>query len=98
MRDTQLSKITVESKLAKIVTMKQLDANFALIERNAFFENRNSKINQLQANLSNSVREQHRSSLSIAYAAKYARIWLEKVRQRKAARAEEAEKLRAGIF
>ena len=47
LRTTQLAKITVESKLSKIVTMKQLDANFSMIERNSFFENRNSKINQL---------------------------------------------------
>ena len=28
LRQTQLNKITVDSKLSKIVTMKQLDANF----------------------------------------------------------------------
>jgi len=76
--------------LAKIVTIKQLDANFSLIERNQFFESRNNKISQLNANLSNSVKEQHKSSLSVAYAAKYARIWLEKVRKRKAERAIES--------
>ena len=86
LRATQLSKITVESKLAKITTMKQLDANFAMIEKNHFFENRSNKISQLNANLSNSVKEQHKSSLSISYAAKYARIWLKKVRERKATR------------
>ena len=80
----------MESKLAKIVTIKQLDANFSLIERNQFFESRNNKISQLNANLSNSVKEQHKSSLSVAYAAKYARIWLEKVRKRKAERAIES--------
>jgi hypothetical protein len=91
LRATQLSKITVESKLAKITTMKQLDANFAMIEKNHFFENRSNKISQLNANLSNSVKEQHKSSLSISYAAKYARIWLKKVRERKAAREMSAQ-------
>ena len=54
--------------------------------RSIFFENRRNKISQLNANLSNSVKEQHKSSQAIAWAAKYARIWLEKVRQRKANR------------
>jgi hypothetical protein len=71
--------------------MKQLDQNFAIIDRNNFFENRKTKISQLNANLSNSVKEQHRASLSVSYAAKYARIWLEKVRQRKTERAIAAE-------
>lgn len=66
--------------MSKIVTMKQLDANFLMIERNTFFDNRNNKVSQLSTNLSNSVKEQYRSSLSIAYAAKYARIWIDKVR------------------
>ena len=83
LRETQLSKITIDSKLSKIVTMKQLDANFMMIERNQFFDNRNTKVSQLNTNLSNSVKEQYVSSQSIAYAAKYARIWLEKVRERK---------------
>ena len=60
--------------------MKQLDANFLMIERNQFFDNRNNKVSQLNTNLSNSVKEQYSQSQSIAYAAKYARIWLEKVR------------------
>ena len=58
-----------------------------LIERNAFFENRNSNISKLNANLSNSIKDQFKQSQSVAYAAKYARIWLEKVRKRKAERA-----------
>ena len=91
MRETKLAKITSEAKLAKIVTIKQLDANFTTIERNTFFENRKSKISSLNTTLSNSVKEQYRSSLSMSYAAKYARIWLEKVRQRKAERAMLAE-------
>ena len=70
----------MESKLAKIMTMRQLNENFSIIEKNKFFENRKNKISQLNANLSNSVKEQHKSSLSVAYAAKYARIWIEKVR------------------
>ena len=83
LRKTQLDKITIDSKLSKIVTMKQLDANFLMIERNSFFDNRKTKVSQLQNNLSNSVQEQYQSSQSIAYAAKYARIWLQKVRERK---------------
>ena len=57
LRKTQLEKITLESKLAKIITMKQLDANMAMIERNQFFESRKTKITQLNANLSDSVKE-----------------------------------------
>ena len=64
--------------------MKQLDSNFAMIERNQFFESRKNKNTQLNANLSNSVKEQYKSSSAISSAAKYARIWIEKVRQRKA--------------
>lgn len=56
--------------------MKQLDANFSVIESNKFFENRQNNISQLNANLSNSVKDQYNSSKSVAYAAKYARIWL----------------------
>lgn len=77
----------MESKLAKIVTLKQLDTNFTIIERNQFFESRKTKISQLTANLSNSVKEQHKLSQSVAFAAKYARIWIEKVRQRRMERA-----------
>ena len=69
--------------------MKQLDQNFAMIERNEFFESRKTKITQLNANLSNSVKEQYKASLATSYAAKYARIWIDKVRQRKAQREEQ---------
>lgn len=80
LRDAKLDNMTIDSKLAKIVSMRQLEASSLLIERNQFFENRNTKISQLNKNLSNSVKDQHRSCLSISYAAKYARIWLEKTR------------------
>lgn len=80
--------MAIDSKLSKIITLKQLDANAVMIERNQFFENRNNKLSQLNKNLSNSVKDQHKSCLSISYAAKYARIWLEKVRERKAERME----------
>ena len=44
LRKTQQEKITVESKLAKIMTMRQLNVNFSIIEKNKFFENRKNKI------------------------------------------------------
>ena len=44
LRKTQQEKITVESKLAKIMTMRQLNENFSIIEKNKFFENRKNKI------------------------------------------------------
>lgn len=44
LRDSKLQKMAIDSKLSKIVTMKQLEANALLIERNQFFENRNNKI------------------------------------------------------
>ena len=47
LRKTQLEKITIDSKLSKIVTMKQLDANFLMIERNSFFDSRKTKVSQL---------------------------------------------------
>ena len=70
-----------------MIQTKELDANFKIIEQNRFFEHKKSKGTQLQANLSTSIKEQHKSSLSTAYAAKYARIWLEKVRERRQQRA-----------
>ena len=42
----------------------------------------------MNANLSNSVKGQYKASKGWSYAAKYARIWMEKVRQRKAKREE----------
>ena len=44
------------------------------------------------------MKDQHKSSLSVAYAAKYARIWLEKVRERKAERAMDAERLKDALW
>ena len=67
--------------------IKQLDGEFKQIENNKFFESRKQNISSLKANLSNSVKEQHKASLSVAYAAKYARIWIDKVRKRKNERA-----------
>ena len=63
--------------------MKQLDSNFSLIERNTYFEARNTKSAQSGGNLSMSVKDQYKASLATFYAAKYARIWIEKVKQRK---------------
>ena len=94
LRKEKLSKLTIEAKLNAMAQVKEIDENFAKIFGSSeFFEKRKNKISQLNANLSNSVKEQHKSSLSVAYAAKYARIWLEKVRQRKAERAMDQERL-----
>ena len=57
LRKTQLGKITVESKLSKIVTLRELDSNQTMIENNQFFEHRNSKLSQLNTNLASSVKE-----------------------------------------
>ena len=69
--------------------MKELDVNFAKIESNQFFEGLKTNTTQLNSNLSNSVKEQYKASLGWSYAAKYARIWIEKVRKRKAQREEQ---------
>ena len=66
----------VESKLCKIVTLKELDANFALIENNTFFESKNNKIQSLNTNLGNSVQEQYKTSLATSHVSKYAQRWL----------------------
>ena len=95
---TKLNKLTIESKLNAMAQVKEIDENFAKIfGSNEFFEKKKNKISQLNANLSNSVKDQHKSSLSVAYAAKYARIWLEKVRERKAERAMDAERLKDAL-
>ena len=44
LRNAKLDNMAIDSKLSKIITLKQLDANATLIERNQFFENRNTKI------------------------------------------------------
>ena len=45
------NRITIESKLNRIISLKELDANFALIENNTFFESKNNKIQSLNTNL-----------------------------------------------
>lgn len=57
LRNTKLDNMAINAKLAKIVSMRQLEASSLLIERNQFFENRNTKISQLNKNLSNSVKD-----------------------------------------
>ena len=72
MREQNLSKFTIEAKLQKIVTLKELEHNYTAIEKNTFFEERNSKIQSLNTNLMGSVNEQYKSSLRNHYVAKYA--------------------------
>ena len=43
LRDTGLEKITLESKLRKMITVKELDGNFSIIEQSRFFEHKKSK-------------------------------------------------------
>lgn len=45
------SKITIEAKLNKMMAIKELDENFAVIDKGAFFEQRNNKISSLNTNL-----------------------------------------------
>ena len=84
------SRATVESKLNKIVNLKELDANFALIENNTYFESKNNKIQSLNSNLQGSVQEQYKTSLANSYVAKYAHRWLAKTREAKERRENEA--------
>ena len=51
------SKISMEAKLNKVVILKELDANFAAINNNTFFEQKNNKISSLNTNLYMSVNE-----------------------------------------
>ena len=76
----------VESKLNKIVTLKELDANFAIIENNTFFESKNNKIQSINTNLQSSVQEQYKTSLANSNVSKYAQLWLTKTRDAKAKR------------
>ena len=85
----RMSRITVESKLNKIVLLKELNHNYDLIEQNKFFEQKSNKGASVQASLSSSIKEQYKGSLSLSYAAKYAKIWIEKVRERREARENE---------
>ena len=83
-------KVTIEAKLNKIVTLKELDANFALIDNNTFFESKNNKIQTMNNNLQGSVQEQYKTSLINSYVAKYAHRWLEKTRKAKEERENKA--------
>ena len=83
-------RITVDAKLNRIITLKELDANFAMIENNTFFESKNNKIQSLNTNLQSSVKEQYRTSLANSYVSKYAHRWLEKTREAKERRENEA--------
>ena len=80
----------VESKLNKIVTLKELDANFAIIENNTFFESKNNKIQSINTNLQSSVQEQYKTSLANSNVSKYAQLWLTKTREAKAKRESDA--------
>lgn len=76
----RLKSITVLSKLNKIVNLKELEANYTVIENGKFFEKKNTKATSLNANLYNSVNDQYKSSLQNSYVAKYAKRWLEVTR------------------
>ena len=82
--------MVVESKLNKIVTLKELDSNFALIENNTYFENKNNAMQSLNTKLQDSVQEQYKTSLANSHISKYAQRWLDKTRQAKARRENEA--------
>ena len=75
----------MEAKLNKIVTLKELDSNFAAISNNSFFkkDSNNNAASLLSSNLMQSVQDQYNSSLKNSFVAKYAQIWLEKTRQRR---------------
>ena len=81
--EERLKSITVLSKLNKIVNLKELEANYTVIENGKFFEQKSSKVTSLNTNLYNSVNEQYKSSLQNSYVAKYAKRWLEITRQRR---------------
>ena len=58
LRKEKLSKLTIEAKLNTMAQVKEIDENFAKIFGSSeFFEKRKNKISQLNANLSNSVKE-----------------------------------------
>ena len=63
--------------------MKELDSNFAKIDDGTFFESRKTNTLQLKASLSNSLMDQYKANKGWMYAAKYARIWIEKFREGK---------------
>ena len=67
----------------KLKYMKELDENFAKISGGTFFDGKKPNVHSLRTNLLDSVNEQYKSSLGNSYVAKYAHIWLEKVRQRR---------------
>lgn len=81
--DEKKSKQTIEAKLNKLRHMKELDDNFVKIANGTFFDGKKPNVHSLRTNLLDSVNEQYKSSLSTSYAAKYAHIWLDKVRERR---------------
>ena len=86
--DERLKSITVLAKLNKIVNLKELEANYTVIENGKFFEKQQSKLTNANNNLYNSVNEQYKLSLQNSYVAKYAKKWLETTRKRRAEREE----------
>ncbi len=88
--DIKKDKITLESKLNKLRTLKEIDENFAKISSGAFFLDRKTNAMTLRTNLLDSVNDQYKSSLVNSYVAKYAHIWLDKVRQRRRERESNA--------
>lgn len=78
--DLKKDKITIESKLNKLRTLKEIDDNFAKISSGAFFLEKKTNSMALRTNLLDSVNDQYKSSLINSYVAKYAHIWLDKVR------------------
>jgi hypothetical protein len=55
----------MEAKLNKIVTLKELDSNFAAISDNTFFKKEagSNAASVLSSNLMDSVKDQYKSSL-----------------------------------
>jgi hypothetical protein len=88
--DVKKDKITIESKLNKLRTLKEIDENFAKITSGAFFLDKKNNAMSLRTNLLDSVNDQYKSSLVNSYVAKYAHIWLTKVRQRRQQRESRA--------
>jgi predicted nuclease with TOPRIM domain len=85
LKEEKQHKQTIEAKLNKITYMKELDANFAAINNNAFFGAKSKQTYNAsqQTKLIDSVNEQYKSSLKNSAAAKCAHIWLEKVRRKR---------------
>lgn len=88
--DIKKDKITIESKLNKLRTLKEIDENFSKISSGSFFLDKKTNAMSLRTNLLDSVNDQYKSSLVNSYVAKYAHIWLDKVRQRRRERESNA--------